>query len=67
VSQVHARLPAAGECWVSGPGAAAAGLPELDSTIAALAGEPLQQGESHAPTLDDRALYIYTSGTTGLP
>ena len=65
VNEVRARLPAALECWVNGPGGG--DLPRLDFAIASLPGEPPAPAEFRAPSLQERALCIYTSGTTGLP
>jgi fatty-acyl-CoA synthase len=63
--EVRARLGAAVACWVHG--ASHCDLPRVDLAAGALAGEALDAGEFHAPSLSERALCIYTSGTTGLP
>jgi fatty-acyl-CoA synthase len=53
------RAGAAGE-----DGAATHGI---DSALARLGDEPIDERERPLPELSDPALYIYTSGTTGLP
>ncbi len=65
VNEVRARLPAALECWVNGPGGG--DLPRLDLAIASLPGDAPEPSRFRAPSLTERALCIYTSGTTGLP
>jgi fatty-acyl-CoA synthase len=52
-------------CWAHGGGATV--LPWVDEALADYCADPLEDGERHAPSLAQRALYIYTSGTTGLP
>jgi len=51
--------------WIRG--AAPRSLRRLDLELEEFSGDPLNDGERRAVTIEDPALYIYTSGTTGLP